>query len=378
VSNSNPFSLVLIEHDSITTVGLKFKPETRFNYNGNNLLLLFKNSHKMTDFDYGLLERLFIEETNSVPNFISFDDEISYALGSFQYCPPPMSRARHWCFTLNNYQAEDLARLETLSTDLDYLIYGKEVASSGTPHLQGFVSFRTRVRRATAIERVGQAHFTVARKIDEAIEYCKKEGDFTEYGTRPKSPGSRSDLDDLKAAVLAGEYSLPALRLQFSDVVARYPRFVSDFVADNIPQKAVESFPLRPWQQTLNHDLLMEPDGRKIIFIVDPLGNTGKSWFAHYYCSMHSNVQVILPGKKADMCYVLNPLIRVLFIDAPHSKQGEFIQYDFLEDVKNGFVFSPKYESRVKHLSKVHVVVMMNEMPDQHKLSSDRYDIRRI
>jgi hypothetical protein len=43
----------------------------------------------------------------------------------------------------------------------------------------------------------------------------------------------------------------------------------------------------------------------------------------------------------------------------------QFLQYDFLEDVKNGFVFSHKDESQVKHLGKVHVVVMMNEMPDR-------------
>lgn len=117
---------------------------------------------------------------------------------------------------------------------------------------------------------------------------------------------------------------------------------------------------------------------RKVIFIVDVTGNTGKSWFCHYYGSLHDNAQVILPGKKADMTYVLDCRIRVLFIDAPRSKQGEYLQYDFIEDVKNGYVFSPKYESRIKHLGKVHVVVMMNEMPDESKLSRDRYDIRVV
>lgn len=64
-----------------------------------------------------------------------------------------------------------------------------------------------------------------------------------------------------------------------------------------------------------------------------------------------------------------------MFVDAPRSKQGEFIQYDFLEDVKNGYVFSTKYESRVKTLDNVHVVVNMNETPDMSKLSADRYHI---
>jgi Putative viral replication protein len=328
--------------------------------------------------DVIFLNSLFEDEINGSVNFYTVDDEVSYALGSISYCPPPMSRARHWCFTINNYEATDVARLEGLVPEVDYIIFGKEVGLTGTPHLQGFVSFKTRVRRSTAVEKVGQGHYSVARNLDQAIEYCKKEQDYTEIGKRPKTPGNRNDIEEFKEAVLSGEYNLSVLRANFSEVCAKYPRFVVDFVQDNIPVKKVESFPLRVWQQKLNHDLLLPADRRKVIFIVDLKGNTGKSWFAHYYCGLHENAQVILPGKKADMSYVLNPLIRVLFIDAPRSKQGEFIQYDFLEDVKNGFVFSPKYESRVKNLDKVHVVVMMNEMPDQHKLSEDRYDIRVI
>jgi Putative viral replication protein len=328
--------------------------------------------------DIQFIELLSTSSFLDLPTFCSIDDEVTYSLGLFSNPPSPMSRARHWCFTLNNFEAEDIARIDGIEAEVDYVIYGREVGVNGTPHLQGFVSFKSRVRLATAVGLIGQAHFTVARHIDQAIEYCKKDGLFTEFGNRPRSPGSRSDLDDFKAAVVGGELNMTILRSQFSDVIARYPKFAVDFVQDNMPRKEVAAHPLREWQQTLNHDLLLPADDRSIIFIVDDLGNTGKSWFCHYYASLHDNAQVLLPGKKADMSYMLSPLIRVLFIDAPRSKQGEYLQYDFLEDVKNGYVFSPKYESRVKHIGKVHVVVMMNEMPDQTKLSRDRYDIRRI
>jgi hypothetical protein len=91
---------------------------------------------------------------------------------------------------------------------------------------------------------------------------------------------------------------------------------VVDFVQDYIPQKKVELFPLCRWQQTLNHNLLLPADCRHVIFIINFKGNTGKSWFVHYYCALYDNAQVILPGKKADMLYVWNPLIRVFFVDA--------------------------------------------------------------
>jgi len=60
------------------------------------------------------------------------------------------------------------------------------------------------------------------------------------------------------------------------------------------------------------------------------------------------------------------------------SKQGDFIQYDFLEELKNGYVFSPKYESKNKSFPTPHVVVLMNEIPDKSKLSEDRYNIKSL
>lgn len=293
------------------------------------------------------------------------------------FCPG-MSRAKHWCFTLNNYTDDDIQRIESRTNLYDYVVIGREVGASGTPHLQGFVSFPDRVRRNHCVDVIGQAHFTVARSIADSIRYCKKDGDFIELGVAPNGPGTRTDLEAFKTAVASGNLDMKKLRNDYSDIVAKYPKFCHDYVQDHIPQKTVEMFPLRPWQQALYDSLKQAPDSRSIFFIVDVTGNTGKTWFAHYYCFLNDNAQVLLPGKKCDMCYALQPFTRVLFVDVPRAKQGEFLQYDFLEDVKNGYVFSPKYESRIKHLPQCHVVVLMNEDPDLNKLSRDRYVIRRI
>jgi len=289
-----------------------------------------------------------------------------------------MSRAKHWCFTLNNYTQEHVDRIIDNAARFDYVVFGKEIGDSGTPHLQGFVSFPNRVRRTMCVETIGQAHFTVARNIDNSIQYCKKDGDFVEIGTKPTGPGSRTDIDNFKLAVAMGCLDMKKLRNDYSEIVAKYPKFCYDFVQDHMPKKVVDFHPLRPWQSALYDSLKREPDSRTIFFIVDLEGNAGKSWFGHYYTYLHENAQVLLPGKKADMSYALDPLCRVLFIDAPRSKQGDFLQYDFLEDVKNGYVFCSKYESRIKQLAPCHVVVFMNEEPDMNKLSKDRYVVRRL
>jgi len=290
-----------------------------------------------------------------------------------------MSRAKHWCFTLNNYTGNDIDRINANASFFDYIIFGREVGESGTPHLQGFVSFTARVRLNHCVATIGQAHFSVARNIDHSIQYCKKDGDFTEIGTRPVvKQGTRNDLESFKQAVMNGEHNVKKLRAEHSDVYARYPKFCADFLNDHLERPVPTLYPLRPWQQTMYEKLKLAPDRREIFFIVGFNGNEGKSWFGHYYCFMHDNAQVLLPGKKADMAFALNTNVRVLFIDAPRSKQGEFIQYDFLEDVKNGYVFCAKYESKIKYMQPCHVVVFMNEDPDMNKLSKDRYNIIRI
>lgn len=288
----------------------------------------------------------------------------------------PMSRAKNWCFTLNNYTQGDVDRLANLGSSASYIVFGREVGENGTPHLQGFISFDERKRLQQVKTLIGgNPHVEVARNIPAAIQYCKKDGDFEEVGELSGGQGRRSDLDSFKEAVKSGLLSLKEIRESHSEVYSKHRRFVYEYLADHAPDKVLPDHDFSPWQQELDDLLSEEPDDRTVVFVVDYQGNSGKSWFAHNYVKKHENAQVMLPGKKADMAYALESDTTVLFVDAPRSKQGEFIQYDFLEDIKNGYVFSTKYESRVKQMNKCHVVVMMNEDPDMQKLSEDRYKI---
>jgi hypothetical protein len=291
-----------------------------------------------------------------------------------------MSQAKNWTFTLNNHTEDDILRLERL-VDVDrrvkYIIFGREVGENGTPHLQGFVSLNVKLRMTVVKALLGSnPHMEIARNVPASIIYCKKDGNFSEYGEIPGNRGQRNDLEEFKTAVKGGMLSLKDIRATHSEVYAKYTRFCLEFISDNYPMATLEEHDLRPWQERLMRKLEEPADRRKIIFIVDETGNSGKSWFAHWFCNKIGEAcQVMLPGKKADMAYALKPGLKCLFLDAPRSKQGEFIQYDFLEDLKNGYVFSTKYESRIKSYEPMHVVVNMNEAPDREKLSADRYDV---
>ena len=61
------------------------------------------------------------------------------------------------------------------------------VGKSGNPepHLQGFLSFSCGRSLSAAIKSLPGCHVEVARNVHAAIEYCKKDGDFTERGVAP-------------------------------------------------------------------------------------------------------------------------------------------------------------------------------------------------
>lgn len=290
------------------------------------------------------------------------------------------SKAKSWCFTWNNYDEDAVQFLQNLGPPVVYLIAGREVGESGTPHLQGFLRLEKRMLFRAVKRLLGNdtIHLEATRNIQASIEYCKKDGDFFEVGEASSTgngPGDRTDLEAFKEDVKQGNVDHKSLRELHSEIYAKYPRFVHLYVQDNAPPRQIPQHELREWQEELKDRLLDEPDDRTVEFIVDYDGNSGKTWFAHWMSQKYDNVQVLPPGKLADMAFALEPTTTCLFIDAPRSKQGEYIQYEFLESVKNGYVFSTKYESHVKQLGKCHVVVMMNEHPDETKLSQDRYKV---
>ena len=294
-----------------------------------------------------------------------------------------MSRAKNWCFTLNNYEANELEALRALTLDqVNYLCWQRERGDQGTPHLQGFIVCKKQLRLSAVKALVGQkAHLEVCKGSPESNrKYCSKEGgeDFTEIGTLPESSqGKRADLDGFKEAVKGGELSIKRIREDYSEIIAKYPRFVREYLDDNTPLPDMEMHELFVWQEDLNKKLIHEADDRQINFIYDPKGNKGKTWFAKYYASLHDNAQILSSGKAADLAYALIPNLRVLFINVTRQ-QVDYLNYSFLEAVKDGVVQSPKYESRVRYFNKVHVVVLMNQMPDMSKLSEDRYNIIQL
>lgn len=141
---------------------------------------------------------------------------------------------RTWTFTWNNPPPDANERIRGFVTDglVRYAIAGAEISpTTGTPHLQGVITFTRTHRLPGARNILGGCHLEPCRSRDAAIEYCKKEGDFEEFGTPPRAgQGKRTDLSDAIATYL--ESGLDAVKRLHPLVYVKYPRGLATLGVD--------------------------------------------------------------------------------------------------------------------------------------------------
>lgn len=121
------------------------------------------------------------------------------------------SKSRDYCFTLNNYTQDHIDAFQQV--DCVYVVYGKERGASGTPHLQGYIRFKSQKTMAAALKALpGKPHIETKKGTHaQAIDYCKKDGDVYERGTPPMTQAEKGDCNKRRheeafAAAKAGRF----------------------------------------------------------------------------------------------------------------------------------------------------------------------------
>lgn len=141
---------------------------------------------------------------------------------------------KRWCFTLNNYTEEDVAAIrEYAKQSCRYLVFGREKGESGTPHLQGFLVGKNAIRGTALHNKFRRMHLEGANGTSvEASTYCKKDGDFEEFGTVPDEGGKtvqRASYAECLTLATAGRIreiaeSYPEMWLRYRTALLSAPR----------------------------------------------------------------------------------------------------------------------------------------------------------
>ena len=133
-------------------------------------------------------------------------------------------------------------------------------------------------------------------------------------------------------------------------------------------------YDLRPWQEKLQVILVYPAHDRIFLWYVDIDGGAGKTFFTNYILTVKEGVVSYGDGKTTDAAFSYEGEIIVIF-DLSRSCRFK-VACDTMEQLRNGRIFSPKYENKMKRFPVPHVVVFANRFPPLFAFSADRLQVR--
>ncbi len=290
--------------------------------------------------------------------------------------------SRSYCFThygdLQNTFNEENVRYVTAQQEV--------CPKTNKIHWQGYAEFTKPIRRRAAIKylNIQGAHLETRRGTrQEARQYCEKEtsrsaeGLVVVWGTWIAGQGCRTDIEELATRVESGEsdYELGP------ENIFKYAKFIKNWRSIAQQKKGKEYLQNNFKEVTLNaaqQNMIQhidEQNDRQITWVCDPIGGAGKTFLSKHLIASRSAVR-FTNGKNKDIAYAYN-YEKLVIIDLSRSAEG-FINYGIMEDLKNGMIFSTKYESSTKVFEPPKIIVMANFYPDLQKFSQDRWDIIEI
>lgn len=316
---------------------------------------------------------------------------------------------RNWAFTFDNYSEINTSIIQEITGETcKYIIYGKEVSKSGTPHLQGYIEFYD-CKRKIGVKKILDP--LLGKKSKVHVEpanagrffnrmYCSKglqsHEEYVEFGDKGPNYGINADVYErvFKEANegrgkrtdwhvlydrIAEEPDFSTILKEFPEHAMKYSHGIQKAIDTVIQSKSKESLEkemndlrLYNWELELLDKLESTPNKRSIMWYVDYKGGCGKSTFAKYLLS-RGNCAYFTNAKSADIAHAYNGERTVIF-DFTRSIEGR-INYEIIEAIKNGVVFASKYASGLKVHATPHIICFSNFDPERAKLSEDRWDL---
>ena len=162
---------------------------------------------------------------------------------------------------------------------------------------------------------------------------------------------------------------------------------VDAFMENHENFRKVGNVELKPWQESLLK-YVQQPHDREIIWVVGKDGNEGKSWFQKYVKSVFGTRRVVtgidIKANNASIFQALRkcPIVTAdifLFNIGKSMKKFDRINYDALEQMKDGEPFASRYNSQQLKIRVPNVVmVFSNSPPNVNELAKVRFRVFNI
>lgn len=237
-----------------------------------------------------------------------------------------------WSFTWPWKEDDDLCQMCQVLKDIckTFVFQLEEAPSTGYKHYQGFISLKIKERMSTLKNLLGGTiHWEPAKNRFSLEKYAGK------CETRLGGPWNESSV--------------------FIKTISK----------------------LRPFQIEAEHICLTEDDDRIIHWYWEPSGNTGKTQFCKYMYVKHK-VTLIGNCDFKDMAHGIKNQPKVVLINIPKDTKEYTINYKAIECIKDGLIFSPKYDGGAKVWNSPVVIVFANFPPKLTGVSADKWRITNI
>lgn len=146
---------------------------------------------------------------------------------------------------------------------------------------------------------------------------------------------------------------------------------------DSILLQCLQYDQLYSWQKEIV-DFVSTPceSDRHIHWYWEKEGDFGKSALSRYLGIKHK-ADVFENACSKDIAFALNDKSKIVIFDLPRKLEGR-VNVTVMEQIKNGHIFSGKYESKTKWFNPMHVLVFANFPPDLTNVSKNRWVVHGL
>jgi len=218
-------------------------------------------------------------------------------------------------------------------------VFQEEIGDSGTEHLQGVICWKKKKRLTECCSIWDKAiHWEKTKSVKASVAYCSK----------------------MESKKVGG---------------ARWTHGI------DIPDEIILP-EIWGWQLDVVDIISQVPDKRKIYWFWEREGSRGKSELCKYLVVKHN--ALMLSGKGSDAFHMISKFPnkrKVLIYDLPRSFSKKSFDWGAIEQVKNGLVFSGKYESTQCVFNSPHIFIFSNCPPwgeEDEYWSKDRLEVIEI